>query len=76
MYRTDTIIFNSPSYCIRSYGNGDAYLVTRRTDNAECFFQGDDATIFSGALDVAFIHGRNAINSLCAGYDEIMEVIS
>lgn len=72
MYQTTRLAFTSPKYNVQSYGNGCAYLITRNSDGAGCALQGDDATIFGGAMEAAYMAGRKAIDDLCEGYSEVM----
>ena len=36
-------IRNTPAYTFQSAGNGAVFLLTRKWDGADVFFQGDDA---------------------------------
>lgn len=45
-----TLILNSPSYAVTSYGNGLAYLVERKADGSQFHVQGDEAAQFHDAI--------------------------
>jgi len=61
----------------------DFFLLHRRSDGAECYFQGDDANLWRNNIDalvsIELKSGWNAGNSLsaafdflCSGYDDVL----
>lgn len=73
MYSGPIRVHTGPRYQVDSWGNGAAYALTRISDGASCFFQGDDANIFRAELDAdvetAYLEG-----TLLSAYDDIMTV--
>lgn len=45
------IIDQNEGYTIESHGNGLAYAITRESDGASVFIQGDDASMFRDEYD-------------------------
>jgi hypothetical protein len=41
-----TLKYDDGAFSVTSYGNGTSYAVTRNSDHAEFFLQGDDASQF------------------------------
>lgn len=61
-----------------------SFLLKRRSDGAECYFQGDDARLWRANIDaIVSIDQRNAwgtnnsfdssFDFLCSGYDHVLE---
>ena len=61
-----------PRYQIDSTGNGAFFTITRLTDGATVFFQGDDAVQFGVYLSYTNDHYTD--DDLCASYQHLMEV--
>lgn len=63
-------IYTSKRYSVDSMGNGAFVTVTRLTDGASVFMQGDDAVTFREELDAA---GEiYTADDVCSEYDEVM----
>lgn len=66
-------------YEVRSGGNAAFYLITRLSDGAEVFLQGDDASAFDCLMD--WVDGTDdaelqdiRCDDACSAYDTVMRV--
>lgn len=46
-----TVIYDTPTYHVVSFGNGASYLFRSKARRREVFFQGDDAAEFRSTVD-------------------------
>lgn len=74
------LITETDKYLVYSQGNGLLMRIVRKHDGADCFLQGDDASVLEGELDTAANvmrstgHWRKLVNQALSEYDQIMSL--
>lgn len=65
------LIHDSKYFTVHSQGNGAYFLITRKSDGADLFLQGEDASIFGDSLDQT--NEVYTDDDVCAEYSDVME---